>query len=336
MLLETPLELSSILSSWFLQIISWRTWGNQAKTIADQGTEGAIFCDLILFSLVGIPTLGSPKATPPKSLSMSQPSFLTTPPIHGARTNFLFGCYWVKAGKADQSSSVTDQIKRLNMSLEMLSDSRSGVLSTELITCFAPWFYHCKNRHILMTCELPLPYDFHNYMLRSMDDEFRDIVGIRVGWTDLKVLPQEKASKWFEAAMFSGSNVFIQLANSSVLSQLASFGKVKKIFSHCQDSIHGGGIFAIGEKACCNQKASCRSLSTYAGVQNFKIVPAKNFWNADADVDAAGCRCRISGMQMQQNAECRFSGIAKCGCRMQNAECRMQMQMMQNAECRCK
>ncbi|KAK6911129.1 Xylanase inhibitor, N-terminal [Dillenia turbinata] len=36
-------------------------------------------------------------------------------------------------------------------------------------------------------------------------------------------------------------------ANSSVLSQLASSGKVKKIFSHCLDSIHGGGIFAIGE-----------------------------------------------------------------------------------------
>ncbi|XLR27638.1 hypothetical protein S83_055538 [Arachis hypogaea] len=27
--------------------------------------------------------------------------------------------------------------------------------------------------------ELPLTYDFSNYMLRSMDDEFRDIVGVR-------------------------------------------------------------------------------------------------------------------------------------------------------------
>ncbi|XLR69153.1 hypothetical protein S83_019825 [Arachis hypogaea] len=27
--------------------------------------------------------------------------------------------------------------------------------------------------------ELPLTYDFLNYMLRSMDDEFRDIVGVR-------------------------------------------------------------------------------------------------------------------------------------------------------------
>ena len=36
-------------------------------------------------------------------------------------------------------------------------------------------------------------------------------------------------------------------ANSSMISQLAATGKVKKIFAHCLDSISGGGIFAIGE-----------------------------------------------------------------------------------------
>ncbi|KAI4374023.1 hypothetical protein MLD38_012071 [Melastoma candidum] len=36
-------------------------------------------------------------------------------------------------------------------------------------------------------------------------------------------------------------------ANSSLLSQLASSGKVKRIFSHCLDGDNGGGIFAIGE-----------------------------------------------------------------------------------------
>lgn len=36
-------------------------------------------------------------------------------------------------------------------------------------------------------------------------------------------------------------------ANSSLLSQLASAKKVKKIFSHCLDGSQGGGIFAIGE-----------------------------------------------------------------------------------------
>ncbi|XP_027352062.1 aspartic proteinase-like protein 2 [Abrus precatorius] len=36
-------------------------------------------------------------------------------------------------------------------------------------------------------------------------------------------------------------------AHSSVLSQLASTQKMKKVFSHCLDNIKGGGIFAIGE-----------------------------------------------------------------------------------------
>lgn len=36
-------------------------------------------------------------------------------------------------------------------------------------------------------------------------------------------------------------------SNSSMLSQLAAAGKVKKIFSHCLDTINGGGIFAIGD-----------------------------------------------------------------------------------------
>ncbi|KAH6804827.1 Protein phosphatase 2C family protein [Perilla frutescens var. frutescens] len=36
-------------------------------------------------------------------------------------------------------------------------------------------------------------------------------------------------------------------ANTSILSQLALSGKVKKIFSHCLDGKKGGGIFAVGE-----------------------------------------------------------------------------------------
>ncbi|KAJ7973640.1 Aspartic proteinase-like protein 2 [Quillaja saponaria] len=36
-------------------------------------------------------------------------------------------------------------------------------------------------------------------------------------------------------------------ANSSMISQLAISGKVKKIFSHCLDNVNGGGIFSIGE-----------------------------------------------------------------------------------------
>ncbi|VVA14031.1 PREDICTED: aspartic [Prunus dulcis] len=36
-------------------------------------------------------------------------------------------------------------------------------------------------------------------------------------------------------------------ANSSVISQLAASGKVRKQFAHCLDNVNGGGIFAIGE-----------------------------------------------------------------------------------------
>ncbi|KAK3034146.1 hypothetical protein RJ639_033489, partial [Escallonia herrerae] len=36
-------------------------------------------------------------------------------------------------------------------------------------------------------------------------------------------------------------------ANSSMISQLASSRKVKKMFSHCLDGTNGGGIFAIGQ-----------------------------------------------------------------------------------------
>ncbi|XP_068338278.1 aspartic proteinase 36-like [Pyrus communis] len=36
-------------------------------------------------------------------------------------------------------------------------------------------------------------------------------------------------------------------SNSSVFSQLAASGKVKKQFAHCLDNVRGGGIFAIGE-----------------------------------------------------------------------------------------
>lgn len=35
-------------------------------------------------------------------------------------------------------------------------------------------------------------------------------------------------------------------ANYSMISQLASSGKVKKMFAHCLDGVNGGGIFAIG------------------------------------------------------------------------------------------
>lgn len=35
-------------------------------------------------------------------------------------------------------------------------------------------------------------------------------------------------------------------SNSSMISQLASSGRVKRMFAHCLDGVNGGGIFAIG------------------------------------------------------------------------------------------
>ncbi|KAG2696454.1 hypothetical protein I3760_07G060000 [Carya illinoinensis] len=56
------------------------------------------------------------------------------------------------------------------------------------LLCFSRQFWTSINRADYMalrlgfitTHQLPLSYDFHNYMLRSMEDEFRDIVGMNV------------------------------------------------------------------------------------------------------------------------------------------------------------
>ncbi|CAI8588584.1 unnamed protein product [Vicia faba] len=56
------------------------------------------------------------------------------------------------------------------------------------LLCFSRQFWSSINRADYMALrlgfitnhDLPLTYDFHNYMLRSMDEEFRDIVGVSV------------------------------------------------------------------------------------------------------------------------------------------------------------
>ncbi|TKY70330.1 MLO protein 4 [Spatholobus suberectus] len=56
------------------------------------------------------------------------------------------------------------------------------------LLCFSRQFWSSIHRSDYMalrlgfitTHELPITYDFHNYMLRSMDEEFRDIVGVSV------------------------------------------------------------------------------------------------------------------------------------------------------------
>ncbi|KAK8694547.1 hypothetical protein V6N13_072096 [Hibiscus sabdariffa] len=64
--------------------------------------------------------------------------------------------------------------------------SQHGVLVWLL--CFSRQFWSSINQAdykalrlgFITTHELPLTYDFHNYMVRSMEEEFRDIVGISV------------------------------------------------------------------------------------------------------------------------------------------------------------
>ena len=61
-------------------------------------------------------------------------------------------------------------------------------------------------------------------------------------------------------------------ANSSIISQLASAGKVKKIFSHCLDGINGGGIFAIGQVVQPKLKTTPLVPNEYVYVASFIFV----------------------------------------------------------------
>ncbi|OWM66452.1 hypothetical protein CDL15_Pgr013669 [Punica granatum] len=114
-----------------IQIYSWTTWENQAKTMAIQGSEGC----------------------PPREASgniriMRVSTFIfhhTSHPWSQHRVLVWLLCF---------SRQLWSSINRPDyMAL------RLGFI----------------NMH-----ELPLSYDFHNYMLRSMEEEFRDIVGISI------------------------------------------------------------------------------------------------------------------------------------------------------------
>ncbi|XP_030535999.2 MLO-like protein 4 isoform X2 [Rhodamnia argentea] len=110
-----------------IKIYSWKTWENQAKTMAIQGLRGEASKDIRLMRL-------------------------STFIVH-------------------HTSHPWSQHKLLVWLL-----------------CFSRQFWSSINRPDYMalrlgfitTHELPLSYDFHNYMLRSMEDEFRDVVGISV------------------------------------------------------------------------------------------------------------------------------------------------------------
>uniref|UniRef100_A0A3Q7FU55 MLO-like protein n=1 Tax=Solanum lycopersicum TaxID=4081 RepID=A0A3Q7FU55_SOLLC len=120
-----------------MQIYSWRTWENYAKSIALQRLEGHLLASL---------TLGSEEAVPNNTRMGRLSTFTfhqTTHPWSQHRALVWLLCFsrqfWSSINEADY------------MAL------RLGFITTH---------------------QLPLTYDFHKYMLRSMEEEFRDIVGI--------------------------------------------------------------------------------------------------------------------------------------------------------------
>ncbi|XP_019444839.1 PREDICTED: MLO-like protein 4 isoform X3 [Lupinus angustifolius] len=112
------------------------------------------------------------------------------------------------------------------------------------LLCFSRQFWSSINRADYMALrfgfitnhELPLTYDFHNYMLRSMDEEFRDIVGISV-------------PLWIYAICciilnFHGSNIYFWLSFLPSILILMIGTKLHRVVvklaveitSHCQDT----------------------------------------------------------------------------------------------------
>ncbi|KAJ6929810.1 MLO-like protein 4 isoform X2 [Populus alba x Populus x berolinensis] len=104
------------------------------------------------------------------------PSFLTTHPIHGASTEFLFGCrseclvffgaiYWLN-------------VKIVEFGRPSSCRCYGCCLNRQFWSSINQADYMALRLGFISKHQLPLTYDFHNYMLRSMEEEFRDIVGI--------------------------------------------------------------------------------------------------------------------------------------------------------------
>lgn len=65
-------------------------------------------------------------------------------------------------------------------------------------------------------------------------------------------------------------------SNSSLISQLAATGKVKKIFAHCLDGVNGGGIFAIGHVV--QPKVNMTPMIPNQYVIEFEVALTHNYW----------------------------------------------------------
>jgi hypothetical protein len=66
-------------------------------------------------------------------------------------------------------------------------------------------------------------------------------------------------------------------ADSSMLSQLAAARKVRKIFAHCLDTVHGGGIFAIGNVVQPKVKTTPLVQNVYVVSALFPLFPSSSY-----------------------------------------------------------
>ncbi|KAM5546795.1 MLO-like protein 4 [Rosa sericea] len=94
--------------------------------------------------------------------------------------------------KAIQTLKDTEETKRIRRLSTFIVHHASHPWSQNKflvwLLCFSRQFWSSINRPSYMalrfgfitTHQLPLSYDFHNYMIRSMEEEFRDIVGISI------------------------------------------------------------------------------------------------------------------------------------------------------------
>ncbi|KAK6266190.1 hypothetical protein QUC31_017027 [Theobroma cacao] len=80
-------------------------------------------------------------------------------------------------------------------------------------------------------------------------------------------------------------------SNSSMISQLASSGNVKKMFAHCLDGVNGGGIFAIGHVV--QPKVNMTPLvpnQPHYNVNMTAVQVGHDFLNLTTDIFEAGDR----------------------------------------------
>ncbi|KAK3005177.1 hypothetical protein RJ639_016345 [Escallonia herrerae] len=130
-----------------IKIYSWRKWENQAKTMVIQGLQS------------------SSEAASRTSRMSRLSTFIfhhTSHPWNQNKVLVWMLCFsrqfWSSINRADY------------MAL------RLGFIT---VSFFCLFFSDLHFPAHSQTHQLPFSYDFHNYMLRSMEEEFRDIVGIR-------------------------------------------------------------------------------------------------------------------------------------------------------------